>query len=66
MSIRAVDKTYLIELVRDMPPFGDQRDKKVPQERDIKPKRWDEIREKLNFMGKNGNNNINELQYSTV
>jgi hypothetical protein len=43
IRIRAVDKTYLIELVTDMPPFGDQRDnKKVPQERQIKLKRWDE------------------------
>jgi hypothetical protein len=33
MSIREVDKTYLIELVRDMPPFWYQTDKKVPQER---------------------------------
>jgi hypothetical protein len=34
--------------------------------REIKPKRWDEIREKLNFMGKYGNKNTNELQYSTA
>jgi len=34
MSIRAVDETYLIELVRDMSPFGDKRFNKLPQERD--------------------------------
>jgi hypothetical protein len=47
--------------------FGDQRDKKVSQEREreSKPKRWDEIREKLNFVGKYGNN-TNELAYSTA
>jgi len=30
--------------------------------REIKPKRWEEIRENLKFMGKYGNNNTNELQ----
>jgi hypothetical protein len=66
IRIRAVDKTYLIELVRDMPPFGGQRNKKTIREREIKPKLWDEICEKLNFMGKYGNNNPNELHYSTA
>jgi len=42
IRIRAVDKTYLIELVRDMPPFGDQRDQKKYHKTEIKPKRWDE------------------------
>jgi hypothetical protein len=46
-----MDKTYLIELVRDMPPLWNQTDKK-DHSRDIKPKLWDEIREKLNVTGK--------------
>jgi hypothetical protein len=29
-SVVAMDKTYLIELVRDMTPLWDQRDKKLP------------------------------------
>ena len=49
-----------------MPPFvgGDQRDKKY-HNRDLRPKRWDEIQEKLNFAVKYWNNNTYELQYST-
>jgi hypothetical protein len=47
MSVRAVDKTYLRGFVRDMPPFSDQKDKKC-HNRDLKPKNWDEIRDKLN------------------
>ena len=50
-SIRVVDKTYLIEPVSDMSPFWDQRDKKY-HNRDLKPKGWDEIREKLKLTGK--------------
>jgi len=33
VSINAVDKTYLIELGRDVSPFWDQREKKLPQQR---------------------------------
>jgi hypothetical protein len=44
-----VDKTHLIELVRDMPPLWDQRDKNYITS---KAKIWDEIGEKLNFAGK--------------
>jgi len=40
-------KTYLVELVRDVTPLGDQRDKNY-RNRDLKPKLWDEIGEKLN------------------
>jgi hypothetical protein len=42
-----MDRTYLIEGVRDMLPVWDQRDKKC-HIWDIKPKLWDEIGEKLN------------------
>jgi hypothetical protein len=45
-----MDKTYLIELVRDMRPLGDQRDKNY-QNRNLKPKLWDEIGDKLNVAG---------------
>ena len=64
LSICAVDKTCLIELVRDMPPFLNQRDKKY-HNGDLKPKHWDDIWEKLNFAVKYWNNNTDELQYST-
>jgi len=50
-SVVAVDKTYLIELVRDVTPLWDQRDKNY-HNRDLKPKLWDEIGEKLNVTGK--------------
>jgi hypothetical protein len=33
MSIRAVDKTYLRGFVRDMPPFWDQIDKKLLEQK---------------------------------
>jgi hypothetical protein len=46
-----MDKTYLIELVRDVTHLWDQRDKNCPN-RDLKPKLWDEIGEKLNVTGK--------------
>jgi len=42
-----MDKIYLIELVRDVTPLWDQRDKNY-HNRDMKPKLWDEIGEKLN------------------
>jgi hypothetical protein len=43
-----MDKTYLIELVRDIQPLWEQRDKNY-HNRDLKPKIWDEIRKKLNI-----------------
>jgi len=46
-----MDKTYLIELVRDVPPLWDQRDKNY-HNRDLKPNLWDETGEKLNITGK--------------
>ena len=46
-----MDKTYLIELVRDMTSLWNQRDKNY-YNRDLKPKFWDEIGEKLNVAGK--------------
>jgi len=46
-----MDKTYVIELVRDMRPLWGQRDKNY-YNRDLKPKIWDEIGEKLNVAGK--------------
>jgi hypothetical protein len=46
-----MDKTYLIELVRDMPPLWDQRGKNY-HNRDLRPKMWDQIGEKLNVTGK--------------
>jgi hypothetical protein len=46
-----MDKTYLIELVRDVRALWDQRDKNY-YNRDLKPKLWDEIGEKLNVTGK--------------
>ena len=49
-SVVAMDKTYLIDFVRDMAPLWDQRDKNY-HDRDLKPKLWDEIGEKLNVAG---------------
>jgi len=46
-SVVAMDKTYLIELVRVVTPLWDQRDKNY-HNGDLKPKLWDEIGEKLN------------------
>ena len=46
-----MDKTNLIELVRDVRPLWDQRDKNY-HNRDLKPKIWDETEEKLNVAGK--------------
>ena len=46
-----MDKTYLIELVTDVTPLWDQRDKNY-HNRGLKPKLWDEIGEKLNVAGK--------------
>ena len=48
LSIRVVEKTYLIELVSYMPPFWDQR-KENYHNRELKPQRWDEILDKLNL-----------------
>jgi hypothetical protein len=42
-----MDKINLIAFVRDMPPLGDQRDKKY-HNRDMKPKLRDELGQKLN------------------
>jgi len=50
-SVVVMDRTYLIELVRDMRPLWDQRDKNY-YNGDLKPKLWDEIGEKLNVTGK--------------
>jgi hypothetical protein len=33
LLIRAVDKTYLIELVRDMPPFFGNKEKKLCEQK---------------------------------
>ena len=57
-----MDKTYLIEFVRHMTSLWDQRDKNY-YNRDLKPKLWDEIGEKLNVTGKNWNNKTNEIGY---
>jgi len=57
----ATDKTYLIELFRHMQPLWDQRDKNY-HNRDIKPKLWDKIGEKLNVAGKFWYN-TNEVGY---
>jgi hypothetical protein len=46
-----VDETYLTKLVRDMQLLWDQREKNY-HNRDVKPKFWDEIGEKLNVAGK--------------
>jgi hypothetical protein len=46
-----MDRTYVIELVRDMRPLWDQRDINY-YNRGLKPKLWDEIGEKLNVTGK--------------
>jgi hypothetical protein len=61
LSSRAVDKTYLIELFSDIPPFWGTKVTK----RGLKPKRWDEIREKLNLTCQYWNNITDELLYST-
>ena len=68
-SVVAMVKTYLIELVRDVTPLWDQRDKnyhktdKNYRNRDPKPKFWDEIGKKLNVTGKYWNNNTCEVGY---
>jgi len=46
-----MDKTYLIELVRDIMPLWDKRDKNY-YNRNLRPKLWNEIGEKLNVAGK--------------
>ena len=50
-SVVAMDKTYVKELVRDMTPLWDQRDKNY-HNGNLKPKLWDETGEKLNVTGK--------------
>ena len=50
-SVVTMDKTYLIELVRDVTSLWDQRNKNY-HNRDLKPKLWDEIGKKLNVTGK--------------
>jgi len=57
-----MDKTYLLELVRDIRPLWDQRDKNY-YNRDLEAKLWDEKGEKLNVTGKYWNNNTNEIGY---
>ena len=57
-----MDKTYLIEFDSGMQPLWDQRDKNC-HNRDLKPKLWDEIGEKLNVAGNYRNNNTNEIDY---
>jgi hypothetical protein len=61
LSAGETDKTYPLDLVRDVLPLWDQRDEKY-HNRDLKPICWDEIREKLNFMAKYWESNTNELQ----
>jgi hypothetical protein len=51
IRVVSMDKAYLIELVRDVQPLWDQRDKNY-HNRDLKPNLWDEIGEKLNITGK--------------
>jgi hypothetical protein len=46
-----MDKPYLIELVTDITPLWDQRDKNY-HNRDLKTKLLNEIGEKLNVSGK--------------
>jgi len=48
LSAGETDKTYPLDLVRDVLPLWDQRDEKY-HNRGLKPKRWDAIREKLNL-----------------
>jgi hypothetical protein len=51
LSAGEMDKTYPLDLVRDVLPRWDQSDEKY-HNRDLKLMCWDEIREKLNFTGK--------------
>ena len=57
-----MEKTYLVELVRDVTPFWDQRDKNY-HDIDLKPKIWDEIGETLNVTRKYCNNTANGIGY---
>jgi hypothetical protein len=50
LSVGAMDKTYLIELIRDILHLWDQRGKKY-YKRGLKPKLWYEIGKKLSFTG---------------
>jgi hypothetical protein len=51
LSVSAMETTYLVELVTDMSPHWDQRDKKH-HNRDITPNPWNQIGHKLNVTGK--------------
>jgi hypothetical protein len=57
LSAGETDKTYPLDLVRDVLALWDQRDEKY-HNRDLKPICWDEIREKLNFTAKYWEGNI--------
>jgi len=61
--LEAMDKRYLIELVTEVPPASNQRDKKY-HNRDLGSKFWGEIGDKFNFTCKYSNNNACELQYN--
>jgi hypothetical protein len=50
LSVVVMGKTVVTELIRNMWPLWDQRDKNC-HNRDLKPKLWDEIGEKLNAAG---------------
>jgi hypothetical protein len=62
--LEAMDKTYMIELVTEVPPVSNQIDQKYLN-RDLKTKFWGEGGEKFNFTGKYSNNNACKLQYNT-
>jgi hypothetical protein len=50
IRVVAMDKMYLIEVLEIRRLFGTKETKIAV--RDLKPKLWDEIKEKLNFAGK--------------
>jgi len=60
-NLGPIDKPYLTELARDIPPLLDQREKNY-HKRDLKPLLWDEIGEKLNVTGRFWIN-TNEIGY---
>jgi len=55
-----MDKTYLIELLEIWRLFGTKETKNY-HNRDLKPKLWDEIGEKLDVAVKYWNNNTDEM-----
>jgi hypothetical protein len=57
-----MDKTYPIELVRDVTPLCDQIYKNY-RNMVLKPKLWDETGAQLNITVKYWNNNTNEIGY---